>query len=254
MTDGWVCHMDPQRYLDCLASDFARLRGVAVSSPDAEVPTCLPWTMSDLVRHVAQVYLHKAATMEHDARQPQPDLSAEDPMAALDQGYEKLLAQFGRRQPSETTSTWFPPDQTVGFWIRRMAQETVIHRIDAELAAGVESDPIPTDLAVDGIDEVLDRFLAFASHHFREDFAGALDSLTGQRVLVETTDAAWQINLDAEVITLTEPDGSTDATVRADPETLLRWLWRRTDEDAVTTTGDPTAVAALYTVLKGATQ
>ncbi len=147
-----------------------------------------------------------------------------------------------------------PPDQTVAFWIRRMTQETVIHRIDAELAAGVESAPISQDLAVDGIDEVLDRFLAFASHHFREDFAGALDSLTGQRVLVETDGASWLVNLDPTVVTLTEPDGTADATVRADPETLLRWLWRRTDEDAVTTEGDPTAVAALYAVLKGATQ
>ncbi|SDI64468.1 TIGR03083 family protein [Actinokineospora alba] len=246
--------MDSQRYLDCLASDYARLRTIAASAPDAEVPTCLPWTMSDLVRHVAQVYLHKAATMEHDARQPQPDVSAEDPLAALDRGYARLLAQFSHRQPSDVTVTWFPPDQTVAFWIRRMAQETVIHRIDAELAAGVESAPIPEDLAVDGVDEVLERFLAFASHHFREDFAGTLDDLTGQRVQVETAGSAWLVNLDSKVITLTAPDGSPDATVRADPETLLRWLWRRTDEDAVTVEGDQSAVDALYTVLKGATQ
>ncbi|MBC6446633.1 maleylpyruvate isomerase family mycothiol-dependent enzyme [Actinokineospora xionganensis] len=246
--------MDSQRYLDCFASDFARLRTVAASAPDAEVPTCPPWTMTDLVRHVAQVYSHKAATMEHDARQPQPDLTGEDPPAALDRGYDKLLAQFGHRQPSDVTVTWFPPDQTVAFWIRRMAQETVIHRVDAELAAGVESAPIPRDLAVDGVDEVLERFLAFASHHFREDFAGALDDLTGQRVRVETGDSAWLVNLDSKVITLEAADGPADATVRADPETLLRWLWRRAAEDSVTTEGDQSAVDALYTVLKGATQ
>ena len=44
-----------------------------------------------------------------------------------------------------------------------MAQETVIHRVDAELAAGEPIAPIPDDLAVDGIDEVLERFLAYGS-------------------------------------------------------------------------------------------
>jgi hypothetical protein len=51
------------------------------------------------------------------------------------------------------------PDQTVGFWIRRMAQETVVHRVDAELAAEVAPGAIPDDIALDGIDEFLIAFI-----------------------------------------------------------------------------------------------
>jgi hypothetical protein len=34
------------------------------------------------------------------------------------------------RKPEDPAGSWYTPDQTVGFWIRRMAHETVIHRID----------------------------------------------------------------------------------------------------------------------------
>ena len=62
----------------------------------------------------------------------------------------ELRAEFRAREPGAPAPTWFGPDQTVGFWIRRMAQETVIHRIDAELAAGLPVTPVPGDLAADG--------------------------------------------------------------------------------------------------------
>ena len=58
------------------------------------------------------------------------------------------------------------------FWIRRMAQETVIHRVDAELALGEPFAPIPDDLALDGIDEVLERFLAFGTHGVAQRSSG----------------------------------------------------------------------------------
>jgi hypothetical protein len=46
-----------------------------------------------------------------------------------------------------------------------MAQETVIHRADAELAAGAPVAVIPGDLAADGIDELLGRLRAVRHGH-----------------------------------------------------------------------------------------
>jgi hypothetical protein len=43
---------------------------------------------------------------------------------------------LGRRGPDEPAWTFWPDDQTCAFWFRRMAHETVVHRVDAELAAG----------------------------------------------------------------------------------------------------------------------
>ena len=85
-------------------------------------------------------------------------------MALLDRAYAALTAEFAARSPESPAFTWYGPDQTVGFWIRRMAQETVIHRVDAELGAGVASiAPIPADLAHDGIDEFLVAFVEYGT-------------------------------------------------------------------------------------------
>lgn len=48
-----------------------------------------------------------------------------------------------------------------GVYLHKMAQETVIHRIDAELGTGQPVAPVPDDLAVDGIDQLLQVFVAY---------------------------------------------------------------------------------------------
>jgi uncharacterized protein (TIGR03083 family) len=129
--------MEDSRYLQCLAADCGDLRDAAAAAElTANVPSCPGWTVADLVRHVAQVYLHKVTLMS-TGEEPQewpPSLSAEAPLAALGRAYGALRAEFRTRAPGLPAPTWYDPDQTVGFWIRRMAQETVIHRIDAAWA------------------------------------------------------------------------------------------------------------------------
>ena len=61
----------------------------------------------------------------------------------IDDAYRQLAQEFAARDPADPSGTWYGPDQTVGFWIRRMAQETVIHRIDAELGAREQVTPSP---------------------------------------------------------------------------------------------------------------
>ena len=167
--------MEDSRYLQCLAADYGDLRDAASAAElTANVPSCPGWTVADLVRHVAQVYLHKVALMrtgEEPEEWPPPSLAAEAPLAALGRAYGALRAEFRTRGPGLPALTWYDPDQTVAFWIRRMAQETVIHRIDAELAAGLPVTPVPDDLAADGVDEVLKRMLAYGSVTWPEDFA-----------------------------------------------------------------------------------
>src|SRR5438128_10435500 len=166
--------MEYSRFLDCLAVDFARLRAIVLTDPAAKVPSCPGWTVADLTRHVGEVYLHKTVTMREGAEPdtwPPKELAHEQPLALLDRAYAGLLDEFAARKPEDPAASWYIPDQTVGFWIRRMAQETVIHRIDAELAAGLPVTPVPDDLAADGVDEVLKRMLAYGSVTWPEDFA-----------------------------------------------------------------------------------
>src|SRR6478735_3080028 len=143
--------MDFARFLDALGADFDRLRAVAPRDPSAVVPTCPGWTVADLTRHVGEVYLHKTLAIR-DGLEPAPwpprELAREEPLALLDRAYAALREQFDLHAPEDPAGAWYTPDQTVGFWIRRMAQETVIHRIDAELGTGQPVAPVPADLAV----------------------------------------------------------------------------------------------------------
>ena len=240
--------MEDSRYLECLAADYGDLRDAASAAElTANVPSCPGWTVADLVRHVAEVYLHKVTLMrtgEQPEQWPPPGLKAEAPLAALGRAYGELRAQFRAHEPGEEVPTWFGPDQTVAFWIRRMALETVIHRIDAELAAGLPVTPVPDDLAADGVDEVLKRMLAYGSVTWPEDFAEMegehLASADGRdEITVAAGQAAWTVRPSPREVEVA--DGASDhprVVVDGPAGNVLRWLWGRAGDDAVRTVGD----------------
>src|SRR5690349_10947392 len=118
--------MDSVDFRAHLTSDYSRLTAVATDLT-ATVPSCPGWTVEDLIRHVAEVYLHKGECMRlgHTPANWPPDLSAEPALDSLARSYTDLTTEFDARSPESPSYTWCDPDQTVGFWIRRMAQETV---------------------------------------------------------------------------------------------------------------------------------
>lgn len=254
--------MDNSRYLDCLAADYARLRAVVPDKLAAPVPTCPGWTVADLTRHVGEVYLHKTLAMREGVEPetfPPPGLAGEDPVALLDRTYAGLRAEFAARKPADPAGAWYTPDQTVGFWIRRMAQETVIHRIDAELGAGQPVDPVPDDLAVDGIDELLKVFVAFGVAEWGEYFTEVLAGSPGRTYLVRTDGAAWRARTGPGQFEVTDGagDGTADVTVAGPPEAVLRWVWNRESPGQpcqVAVQGAPEAVEELHRCIVIGTQ
>ncbi|HWL99113.1 MAG TPA: maleylpyruvate isomerase family mycothiol-dependent enzyme, partial [Nocardioidaceae bacterium] len=195
--------MDEKRYLTCLDADFRRLREVVAGALGETVPSCPDWTGADLANHVAAVYLHKTETIRRgEMPEPwQPDLGA-DPLAALDRAYGELTAEFAAHDPAEPAASWYRSPQTVGWWIRRMAQETTIHRVDAELAAGVEPLPIPADLAADGIDEVLVCFLAYGTTEYPDYLREYMAGCDGDTVRLDTESDSWLVQLGPDVVTV----------------------------------------------------
>ena len=246
--------MDEQRFLACLDADFTRLRAVVDGAVDAPVPSCPGWTGADLARHVAEVYLHKTETMRQGTWPAPWPPELPDPLSALDDAYRQLTGEFAARAVTDKALTWYAHDQTVGFWLRRMAQETVIHRLDAELAAGVEHDPIPADLAVDGIDELLTCFLAYASEEDPDEVREYLADCDGRTVQIATDGAGWQVQLGPETITVERGESDAEAAVLGEPGAVLRWLWRRADDDVVRLDGNRWAVGKLRAVLGAVTQ
>lgn len=247
--------METQRFKECLAENYLRLRELAEGDLAAAVPSCPGWTMADLISHVAHVYLHKVETMRHNSSPDPwpPPPTGETEAQLLERGYRELQAEFSARPVSEPVFTWYAPDQTVGFWLRRMTHETVVHRWDAELAAEVPSKPIPGDLALDGIDEALSIFVAWACAQWPEDFAEELAKGDGA-VAVSAGSDRWLVSWDSSAVSAAISDNAADAEVAGSPDAVLRWLWGRVDESAVVITGDPAKVAQLRGILRAGTQ
>ncbi len=266
--------MQSSHFLDCLEADYRRMRAVAPGHFDAPVPTCPGWTVADLTRHVAQVYQHKVELMRHGKEPdvwPPAGFAEADPIRLLDQGYAELVSEFIARGPAAAAKTWYAPDQTVGFWMRRMAQETVVHRIDAELGAGAPVAPVPDELAVDGIDELLTTFAVYAFAEWPEDFTEVLRDSPGRRLLLRADGGAgvsWLVHTGPGHLTVDGGPGTVlgvapppDVTVSGPPAAMLRWAWNREPAEggpgqagSVLIDGDPAAVTEFRRCVVEATQ
>jgi uncharacterized protein (TIGR03083 family) len=248
-------------YLDALRNDGQLLADTAAGgSLEADVPPCPGWTVRDAVEHTAEVYQHKIACMRLGRRPeshewphaPDPD---EDVVGWFRRSLAELLGELTERGPQAPSYTWWPADQTVGFWYRRMAQETAVHRVDVQAAFDRVS-PVEEALAVDGIDEVLERFLGDDWSDVTPEEWGGVDPQAGagRTVAVRTGDSCWRVQLGPERIEVDTSTEPADATVSGTPSELLLWLWRRRPDTAVAVEGDGETVVALRDRLYVATQ
>ena len=225
--------MDRQRYLALIRSDGSLLRAAA-RDLDAAVPTCPGWTVRDAVAHTAQVYEHKMACIAAGGTRPDPWPPSwpadRDPVEWYADAHGRLLETLSTVDPAAPSWTWWPPDQTAGFWVRRMAQETAVHRADVESASGPVT-PVDADLAVDGVDEVLVRMLGGDwSDEPHPELTGTVAVATGGR--------SWRVAMAPERVDVAEATGDADATVGGEPSDVLLWLWGRAGDESVTFDGD----------------
>lgn len=233
--------LDARRYLTVLQTEAAALLSAARASAeqtgglDAEVPTCPGWSVRDALMHVGQVYLHKVECMRQQA-QPDPwppQWDVAEPITWVAAALDTLVDELVQRGPAAPSYTWWPQDQTVGFWYRRMAQETAVHRVDLQSAVGAVA-PVEDDVAVDGVDEILG--VMFAGDWSDWDEPG--DPPGRGTVAIRTGDQAWRVTLTPESVEVDRGPGPVDVTVTGEPSEVLLWLWGRRPESAVRVEGD----------------
>ena len=129
----------------------------------------------------------------------------------------------------------------LAWWLRRLANETCVHRVDAEQAAG-SAVVIDVASAADGIDEKLETYLPVIA---RQHPPARPVSVT---LRADDVGAAWAVTVgdDSAVTVARDTAGAlVDATVSADAAALYLWFWARASDDAVRIEGDLVSVSAL---------
>jgi len=262
-----VTRLPPETYLTHLRAESARFREVlAACDPEARVPSCPDWSAADLLWHLATVQrwwaevLTARPTRPEEVEPPRPE-SYDELLQAYDAWSGELADALEQADPAEEAWNW-SDDHTVGFILRRQAHEALVHRIDAELAAGVSSG-IDAALATDGVHEVLDvmyggmppwgRWTA-GEGRVRVDVTDTGESFWLQFGVFEGTDpdsgTTYADEEDFHVVGPPEdPDVEPDVVVDGTAEDLDRWLWNRADDARIAVAGDPDTYARFRAIV-----
>lgn len=252
-------------YLQAIRSDGQAVLDAGRKGLDPGVPSTPGWTVRDVIAHLGVVHRQKA----HIVREllvdeaPEREIAPEDDglLEWFAEGLHELTSVLSVADPATHVTTWHEVDQTVGFWIRRMAHETVIHRVDAELGHGSVT-PVNRILGADGVDEVLNVFM---------DGYPPWAEVTRSPVVVrlESEGRSWNVRFlswagtspnsgkafeDKAGIELIE-DGtsSPSAVVRGPGDSLDLFLWGRGSADGLVTEGHPSVLLYLRDAAAAAT-
>lgn len=251
----------------------SRLYRNAVSrcEPGARVPSCPDWDALDLLWHLTEVQWFWGAIVEERLTEPdsadgakpdRPD-GLEPGLDLFDEASERLARALEGTPPDTPVWTWHPLDQTAGFIRRRQAHEALIHRVDAEQAAGIDISSIDPALAADGVDEILTVMIG-----------GVPDWATftpdGQTMQLRTVmpERRWRIafgrmtgtspntgnTYDLDAAAIGEGLGPSDTTISGDPVALDLWLWGRDSIDPLAVEGDAALVDRLRELAVAETQ
>jgi uncharacterized protein (TIGR03083 family) len=250
--------IDYGRMLDVMGIEGELMLSMASSAlpaaAQAEVPGCPDLTLAETLRHVGSV--HRATRLwvrdGHRPEQWQRSPSDGDLVDFVRTGLSALLTELSQHDPAEPCDTWWPDDRTHGFWRRRMAHETTVHRVDVEAAAGGPVHAVDPEVALDGIDELV--FLWFG-HRLGEL---GMSSPQPGAVALAAADRRWLATFKpgrSAARRVDEADArSADATVSGEPMEVYLWSWGRLPDQSVRISGDQEAVGRLWTLLRPATQ
>ena len=257
-------------FVSALQRESARF-GELVHNSDlgSGVPSCPDWTLADLAWHLTEVQqfwgeiagrlLADPGDVARIARPDDAELGG-----LFDTHAAALLDAVTRHAPDAECWSWDPHGGTIAWVRRRQAQEALVHRIDAELAAGAAHDPIDPGLAADGVDEILrvmmsgvpkwgdftpdGRSVALVAVDTGHRWDAVLGRFTGASPSTGTT-------YDEESLDVTDdPIDEVTTTISAAAADLDLWLWGRRDARSLTIAGEPSVADYVRTVAALSTQ
>ncbi|MFD6425994.1 maleylpyruvate isomerase N-terminal domain-containing protein [Streptomyces sp. NPDC060198] len=239
--------------LRLIAERSTAFRAAVASAPslDVQVPTCPEWTLFDLARHIGEGRRDWAATV---AAGPAPAKSAaegapeaprerEALLAWLTESTEQLLDALRKAGPDRGCWAWWETLQsphTSGAVARHQLQQMAVHTHDAQITLGAPQ-PLPTETALDGVDEFLSTCVATASAWPHEPAVVDFHASEGR---------SWRLSLSADgarsvrlarsgdgASALADPDAA-DLSVRGTADELVLILHDRIPVDSLKVEGD----------------
>lgn len=214
---------------------------LAEAAPDVRCPTCPDWSAADLLWHITEVHYFWAGVLARNAcseadlaaiEQSKPDRpdTVTDLLVLREKATAALLRQLGDLDDNAVRWSWWEPDQTVGFTRRMQTYEATMHRVDAELAAGLPISAIRAEVAAGAVDHAIDVMWGWQpadTTHEPHAVVEFLSADTGQRWLVEVGRAGdWPRAVRAR-------DTATATAVARLP------IWRCGRGDGVARSGSP---------------
>lgn len=204
----------------------------------ASVPTTPDWTVRRLLAHQGMVHRWAAAVVTGAEQTPdrweREGQVSPDPFEWLRDGAIEVVSAISAA-PEDLDALVFLADAPAPrrFWARRQCHETTIHAVDA-LAASLGRYPkaadatwISTEVALDGIDELLTGFLPRPVSWLRSD--------EGQCIAVrpEEGETGWLVELGPGppvTTTFTGAGPEVDIELAGSAVALYLTLWNRSDE------------------------
>ena len=202
----------------------------------ASVGSCPGWQVRDLVGHLGGVHRWATEIVRTGERAETPEPPGDYELRTwFDDGADALSRTLAETDPARACWTLARPHD-VGFWSRRQAHETMIHRWDLATAIGQPADLDP-GLANDGVDEVVTMFFP------RQVRLARQPPLTDTVAVVDAgSDRRWVLEGDGTSVDHQTTD--VDATVSGDAVLLMLLLWRRIGLEDVDVQVDGDAGAA----------
>lgn len=242
--------MDHVTHSDLLEAELATFATtLRTADLDARVPTCPDWAVIDLVEHLGQI--HRWAELLVRTTSPTrvgpPSLDDDHPQDRTDPascaewiavGGARLVTTLRAADPTVEMYAW-GRDQHVAFWSRRQLHETLVHRIDLELAIGSDWHVEPA-AAVDCIDEFFDNLAASAR------FSPWVKELNGTgSIHLHATDVEgeWMIQLRPDGFDVTHGHDKGDVAARGNARDLLGAILLRSSTEPLEVFGDAELLA-----------
>ena len=219
----------------------------AAPSLDVQVPTCPEWTLFDLVQHLVETRNKWTAIVAAGPADgpatfsvPTAPREREALPAWFAASVQEQLDALREAGPDRGCWTWWGDSQspqTSGAVARDQLQQLAVHTYDAQLTVGAPQ-PLPSELALDGVDEFLTTRCAGTEPWPHEPVVVDYHAAEGRSWRLWVSDGHTRTARLPDGATAGEGPGKADVAVWGTASELVFFFYGRIKSESLRTEGD----------------